>query len=264
MSLTWVREAVSGEWKFYGGYILLVTSDQGYRLGRRISFSRGDRCRPCSRSTTVIFVLYHANTEFCSHLSSVVPANCTLVVFSQAGYASSLMFEIRFELCDLDQWYLPYPSEHFDVIHARFMHTGVSHGNIVPLDCFALNYESQIENYSRFLHEIARMLRPGGLVILIEPDTEPIADGKTASHFSRFGQASGMRGWFTLWETYRRCLRDKGIDVGVPPELSNLVASTGAFDRIISQEGNMPIGFWPKGIKLSPRYESLSELIIST
>jgi ubiquinone/menaquinone biosynthesis C-methylase UbiE len=141
-----------------------------------------------------------------------VPANCT------------------FELCDLDQFYLPYPSEHFDVIHARFMHTG-------------------IENYPRFLHEIARMLRPGGLVILIEPDTEPIADEKSASHFTRSGQPSGMRGWFTLWETYRKCLRDKGIDVNIPPELSNLVASTGAFDRIVSQEGNIPIGFWPKGIK---------------
>ncbi|KAG1827210.1 S-adenosyl-L-methionine-dependent methyltransferase [Suillus subaureus] len=138
-----------------------------------------------------------------------VPANCT------------------FELCDLDQFYLPYPSEHFDVIHARFMHTG-------------------IENYPRFLHEIARMLRPGGLVILIEPDTEPIADEKSASHFTRSGQPSGMRGWFTLWENYRRCLRNKGIDVNIPPELSNLVASTGAFDRIVSQEGNIPIGFWPK------------------
>jgi hypothetical protein len=24
-----------------------------------------------------------------------------------------------FELCDLDQWHLPYPNEYFDVIHAR-------------------------------------------------------------------------------------------------------------------------------------------------
>ncbi|KAG1756702.1 S-adenosyl-L-methionine-dependent methyltransferase [Suillus paluster] len=112
-----------------------------------------------------------------------VPANCT------------------FELCDLDQWYLPYPSEHFDVIHARFMHTG---------------------NYSRFLHEIARMLRPGGLVILIEPDTEPIADEKTASQITRSGQPSGMRGWFTLWETYRRCLRDKGIDYPVALSIGQL------------------------------------------
>lgn len=125
------------------------------------------------------------------------------------------------------------------------MHTGVS--NLLPLVWYALNYKSQIENYSRFLHEIARMLRPGGLVILIEPDSEPIADGKTAAHFTRSGQPSGMRGWFTLWESYRKCLRDKRIDVNVPPELSTLVASTGEFEKIVSQEGNIPIGFWPKG-----------------
>ncbi|KAG8217725.1 hypothetical protein J3R82DRAFT_5884 [Butyriboletus roseoflavus] len=141
-----------------------------------------------------------------------VPENCT------------------FELCDLDQWYLPYPSEHFDVVHARFMHTG-------------------IENYTRFLHELARMLKPGGLVILIEPDSEPIADGKSATVLTRSGQPSGMRGWFTLWEAYRQCLRDKGIDVNVPPELANLVATTGVFDKIVSQEGNIPIGFWPKALK---------------
>ncbi|EIW85136.1 S-adenosyl-L-methionine-dependent methyltransferase [Coniophora puteana RWD-64-598 SS2] len=138
-----------------------------------------------------------------------VPANCT------------------FELCDLDQWYLPYPTGHFEVVHARFMHTGVG-------------------NYARFLHEIARMLRPGGLVILIEPDTEPLADGKSASELRRTGQPSGMRGWFTLWEEYRQCLREKGIDVDVPPQLANLLASTGAFEQIVSQEGNIPIGFWPK------------------
>jgi hypothetical protein len=104
------------------------------------------------------------------------------------------------------------------------------------------------------------MLRPGGLVILIEPDSEPIADGKSASHFTRSGQPSGMRGWFALWESYRKCLRDKGVDVGVPLELSNLVASTGAFDRIVSQEGNIPIGFWPKGIdcRVTTAFSSLS------
>ena len=92
------------------------------------------------------------------------------------------------------------------------------------------------------------MLRPGGLVILIEPDSEPIADGKSATELTRSAQPSGMRGWFALWEAYRQCLRDKGIDVNVPPELAHLVAATGAFDKIVAQEGNLPIGHWPKGV----------------
>lgn len=138
-----------------------------------------------------------------------VPENCT------------------FELCDLEEQFLPYPSEHFDVIHARFMHTGIA-------------------NYPHFLCEIARMLRPGGLVILIEPDWEPVADGKTATDLTRSGQPSGMRGWFALWEAYRRCLTDKGIDMATPRQLSSLLTNTRAFDRIVTQEGNIPIGFWPK------------------
>lgn len=91
------------------------------------------------------------------------------------------------------------------------------------------------------------MLRPGGLVILIEPDSEPIADGKSATDLTRCGQPSGMRGWFALWEAYRQCLRDKGVEINVPPDLATLVNATGAFDKIVPQEGNIPIGFWPKG-----------------
>jgi hypothetical protein len=31
----------------------------------------------------------------------------------------------RFELCDLDQWPIPYPDAYFDFIHARSIHIGV-------------------------------------------------------------------------------------------------------------------------------------------
>jgi hypothetical protein len=95
------------------------------------------------------------------------------------------------------------------------------------------------------LHEIARLLRPGGLVILIEPDLIPIADGKSAPHFS---DSSGLPGWFALWETYRACLKKVGIDVTVPHRLSELLAATKAFQNIVKQNGNIPIGFWPQGV----------------
>jgi len=138
-----------------------------------------------------------------------VPLNCT------------------FELCDLDQWHLPYPNEYFDVIHARSMHHG-------------------IRNYPRFLVEIARMLRPGGLVILIEPDTEPVVDGKFASEIARSGHETGMPGWVALWRAYRRCLRGKGIDLTAPGRLRKLLQATNAFGKIVTQQADVPIGFWPK------------------
>lgn len=92
------------------------------------------------------------------------------------------------------------------------------------------------------------MLRPGGLAILIEPDTEPIINDKFASEIARSGHASGMAGWTNLWDVYRRCLRSKGIDISIPNRLRRLVQATDAFGKVISQQADIPVGFWPKGV----------------
>ncbi|KAG7092526.1 hypothetical protein E1B28_008876 [Marasmius oreades] len=134
-----------------------------------------------------------------------VPPNCT------------------FELFDLDQGPIPYPDGYFDFVHARSMHTG-------------------IRNYSSFLKEITRILRPGGLVLLIEPDLTPLADGIPIAN-SRYNQ--GMYDWFALWETYRACLARQGIDVNTPGKLTELIASTASYDTIVKKDGNIPVGFWP-------------------
>ncbi|KAF9535292.1 S-adenosyl-L-methionine-dependent methyltransferase [Crepidotus variabilis] len=129
-----------------------------------------------------------------------VPPNCT------------------FELCDLDEAPIPYPDSFFDFIHARSLHIG-------------------IRNYPRLLREVARLLRPGGLVLLIEPTLHPCPApaGKPPMH-----------GWITLWDTYRKCLRRQNIDVTVPERLSELLSEAGAFESVIIREGNVPVGFWPK------------------
>lgn len=91
------------------------------------------------------------------------------------------------------------------------------------------------------------MLRPGGLVILIEADTEPMADGKFASEIACAGHTSGMPGWFRLWDEYRLALQKKGIDVTAPARIQKILQGTDAFKNIISQQADIPIGFWPKG-----------------
>ncbi|TFK29993.1 hypothetical protein FA15DRAFT_191701 [Coprinopsis marcescibilis] len=67
---------------------------------------------------------------------SYVPPNCT------------------FEICDLQE-FLPYPPESFDFIHVRGLHLG-------------------IRDYPFLLQEVARLLRPGGLLLLVEADLEPV------------------------------------------------------------------------------------------
>ncbi|KIM49057.1 hypothetical protein M413DRAFT_406168 [Hebeloma cylindrosporum] len=129
-----------------------------------------------------------------------VPPNCT------------------FELCDLDQWNIPYPDSHFDFIHARSLHIG-------------------IHDYPRFLLEIARLLRPGGLVLLVEPTLNPCPPPALQPT---------MPGWTALWDTYRACLRRQLIDVTVPERLPDLLMATAAFENITVRDGNIPVGFWPQ------------------
>lgn len=135
----------------------------------------------------------------------LVPPNCT------------------FELCDLMQWPIPYPDAYFDFIHARSIHIG-------------------IHNYPQFLDELARLLRPGGLILLVEPTLNPCSSPPD-SH-------SPMMGWNALWKTYRACLEQQGIDITVPDRLPELLAATAAYENIVARVGNIPVGFWPKDASL--------------
>lgn len=110
------------------------------------------------------------------------------------------------------------------------------------LVCLIYFHTPQIRNYPRFLHEIARILRPGGLVLLIEPDLNPAPSCTSSDRVP-----VSMHGWSTLWETYRTCLRRQGIDITVPQRLSDLLAATGAYENIVVRDGNIPVGFWPQG-----------------
>jgi len=132
-----------------------------------------------------------------------------------------------FELCDLESG-IPYPDGYFDLIHARSIHTG-------------------IRDYPGLLQEAIRVLRPGGLIILIEPDLIPIVDGK---QMARAPAGSDAADWSTFWETYRNCLTRQGIDITVPQRLTDLVTATGAFENVVRRDGNIPVGFWPKDAHL--------------
>ncbi|TDL24757.1 S-adenosyl-L-methionine-dependent methyltransferase [Rickenella mellea] len=129
----------------------------------------------------------------------------------------------NFELFDAQR--IPFPNEYFDLVHARCVHIG-------------------IRNYPEFLREIARVLRPGGIVILAETEINALSEDKMPIEA---GHTGGAPGWHALWDQYRRCLAGHGVDTSVPTRLRALLSDTNAFDNIIAQEAAIPIGFWPKG-----------------
>ncbi|VDB83046.1 unnamed protein product [Peniophora sp. CBMAI 1063] len=136
-----------------------------------------------------------------------VPANCT------------------FELCDLDTFCLPYESNSFDVVHARNIIAGIS-------------------NYPHFVHELTRILRPGGVLLLIEFDLRPIADGNIVTKDSE--RRTEVYGWATLADEIQRCLVSRGIDVTVPESMGVIAHNTGWYSEVKQQHADIPIGFWPK------------------
>ncbi|KAL1715031.1 S-adenosyl-L-methionine-dependent methyltransferase [Schizophyllum commune] len=139
-----------------------------------------------------------------------VPSNCT------------------FELCDCNQASLPYPDGYFDFIHARSVHTG-------------------FVDYPQFIRECARLLRPGGLIVLIEPDLTPrVADRDRRASTSLSRDPQPVYGWTNFWRTYEACLRRLGVDPAVPAHLSEHLTQTGEFDKVVKQDGKIPVGFWPE------------------
>lgn len=101
----------------------------------------------------------------------------------------------------------------------------------------------QIHDYPWFVRELTRILRPGGLLILIEFDLCPIADGQFAPTPTR----SGIPGWCKLQEETKRCLKMRGVDSSVPERMAEFVDNTGWYESVRQQQADIPIGFWPKG-----------------
>jgi hypothetical protein len=83
------------------------------------------------------------------------------------------------------------------------------------------------------------------VLILIEFDLRPIADGKFTSAHAK----SGIPGWCAVAEEVQRAFTMRGVDTTVPERMGELVQNLGWYDHVFKQHADVPVGFWPKGMR---------------
>lgn len=94
---------------------------------------------------------------------------------------------------------------------------------------------SQIRNYELFLQEASRVLRPGGIILLVEVETSPMTDEK------RLITAAGAPGWYKFWNIYREGLERQGIDTTIPTKLRALLREGKQFETVVAKEALIPV-----------------------
>ena len=117
---------------------------------------------------------------------------------------------------------------------------------------------SQITDYPKFLSEIARILRPGGIVLLIETETEPMLDGIYACT-ATVSYSHKMPNWTALWNEYNGGLRYNGVDFTTPRLLYKLVRQTRSFRDVFYRHYDVPVGSWT-GQGTSLTYNTLHDV----
>ncbi|KAL7408959.1 S-adenosyl-L-methionine-dependent methyltransferase [Mrakia frigida] len=116
-----------------------------------------------------------------------------------------------FELVDVDLP-LPWPENSFDIIHMRDINQGIT-------------------NYDSLVARLCQILRPGGLILLAEPE------------ITIWSAASDHEVPYVLelyWRTVRNALRRRGVDPDLPLHLYPALLRTGALQALHHDELGIP------------------------
>ena len=148
--------------------------------------------------------------------------------------------------CEVDD--INFGLEHFfgqfDVVHTRLLSSGVCfeecHG-------YALAYPSwvQIKDYHGLVNHIAQVLKPGGIIDLMEYDfTLHDAD----RNLIEIDTSTIAAPWWPRWMAFvRQAAMNRGADIGAASKMRRWVEEHGAFYDLTYRQVWIPASPWHQG-----------------
>jgi hypothetical protein len=124
----------------------------------------------------------------------------------------------------------------FDVVHTRFISAGVGSSFGISMH---IDHVLQIRDYHRVVDQIARVVRPGGLIDLTEYDFQAYDHNGQVVPADR---STHSPPWWARWLSHLRdAFDEKGGDFNAATHLHSWVASNSAFEGVVYKEHFMPI-----------------------
>jgi len=113
----------------------------------------------------------------------------------------------------------PFEPSSFDVVHGRFI------SNFMP-------------NFRECVRKATEILKPGGILLFVEMDTEYYDDGRDNVVLDRVHKA------------FKNFMGKVGVDVTIARDLENILQESGDFTSVKSIKQTIPIGPWHSDPKL--------------
>jgi len=121
----------------------------------------------------------------------------------------------------------------FDVVHTRFILAGVR-ARLPRYHAMYVNHVLQIRDYHRLVDQIARVVRPGGLIDLTEFGFQTYDHNNQVISVDRSGHSPP---WWARWLSHvREAIDERGGDVNAATHLHSWVARNPAFESVVYRE----------------------------